>query len=126
ALSCIPDAVSSIIEPMSTGVRDLRSPRGRWRPEASWHRPSIFKSGRAAEVGTLLADYRADLKDARDEIQKLRTQARWDRVFSAIPLVGSPAASRQHDPADPGRDQQQRHRLRDGRHRPGAAVASVR
>jgi len=36
----------------------------------------------------LLADYRADLKDARDEIQKLRTQARWDRVLGAIPLIG--------------------------------------
>src|SRR5439155_7956998 len=96
ALSCIPDAVSSIIEPMSTGVRDLRSPRGRWRPEASWHRPSILKSGRAAEVGTRLADYRADLKNARDEIQKLRTQARWDRVFSAGGLA--PARPRRSRP----------------------------
>lgn len=36
-----------------------------------------------------LAEYRAALTEAREEIRALRKQAAWDRVLGAIPLVGA-------------------------------------
>ena len=75
----------------------LREALDRGKAEARAREEALIRSDereklRAESVALLkdaLAEYRAALTEAREEIRALRKQAAWDRVLGAIPLVGA-------------------------------------